>query len=55
MPNKETNRFSSLSDFRSKFYSLFSGPSFYSTFANLDKRLRKKVMITVSVANDCTE
>jgi len=55
MPTRETNRFSSLSDFRSKLYDLFAGPSFYSTFSNLDKKLRKKVMITVSIANNCTE
>jgi len=55
MPIEETNRFSSLSDFRSKFYSLFTGPTFYSTFAKLDEKLRKKVMITVSIANNCME
>ena len=55
MATEETNRFSSLPDFRSKFYSLFKGPTFYSTFTNLDDRLRKKIMITVSIANNCTE
>jgi len=55
MATEERNRFSSLSDFRSKFYGLFTGPSFYSTFAKLDERLRKKIMITVSIANNCTE
>jgi hypothetical protein len=55
MATEERNRFSSLSDFRSKFYGLFTGPSFHSTFAKLDERLRKKVMITVSIANNCTE
>jgi hypothetical protein len=55
MVTEEKNRFSSLSDFRSKFYSLFTGPTFYSTFKNLEEKLRKKVMITVSIANNCTE
>lgn len=55
MPTEGTNRFSSLSDFRSKFCSLFKGPSFYSTFTNLDDTLREKIMITVSIANNCTE
>jgi hypothetical protein len=55
MPTDGTNRFTSLADFRSKFYSLFKGPGFYSTFTNLDDKLRKKIMITVSIANNCTE
>ena len=55
MATEETNGFSSFPDFRAKFYSLFKGPTFYSTFANLDERLRKKIMITVSIANNCTE
>ena len=45
--------FTSYSDFKAKFYGLFKGPSFYLTFTNLDKKLRKKIMIAVSMANDC--
>jgi hypothetical protein len=55
MPTEEANRFTSLADFRSKFYSLFTGPTFYSAFTKLDDKLRKKIMITVSIANNCTE
>ncbi len=55
MPTEETSRFTSMSDFKSKFYSLFTGPSFYSAFTKLDEKLRKKIMITVSIANNCTE
>jgi len=55
MPTEEANRFTSLADFRSKFSSLFTGPTFYSAFTKLDGKLRKKIMITVSIANNCTE
>jgi precorrin-2 methylase len=55
MPADKTSTFTSLSDFKSKFYSLFRGPTFYSTFTKLDKKLRKKIMITVSIANNCME
>jgi len=50
----KTSTFTSLSDFNSKFRSLFTGPTFYSTFTKLDEKLRKKIMITVSIANNCT-
>ena len=55
MAAHKTSRFTSLSDFKSKFYSLFTGPTFYSTFTKLERKLRKKVMITVSIANNCKE
>jgi hypothetical protein len=54
MPAVKTSTFTSLKDFNSKFSSLFTGPTFYSAFTNLDEKLRKKVMITVSIANNCT-
>jgi hypothetical protein len=47
-------RFNSLSDFNAKLAGLFKGPTFYATFGNLDKRLTKKIMITVSIVNNCT-
>ena len=43
MAAHKTSRFISLSDFKSKFYSLFTGPTFYSTFTKLERKLRKKV------------
>ena len=55
MPAEKKNAFADFSDFGSKFCDLFTGPTFYSTFANLDEKFRKKVMITVSIANNCTE
>jgi hypothetical protein len=55
MSESPKTAFTSLSDMREKFVDMFSGPTFSSTFAGLDKRLRKKIMITVSIANNCTE
>jgi len=33
---------------------LFSGPLFISTFMKTDRRLREKLLITVSLANNCS-
>jgi len=55
MPENQDNKFTSLSDFKAKLSSMFEGPTFYSTFHNLDEKLRKKIMITVSIVNNCTE
>jgi hypothetical protein len=55
MPEDKANRFSSFSDFKAKLSSMFEGPTFYSTFNNLDVKLRKKIMITVSIVNNCKE
>ena len=46
-------KFTSFSDFVQKLFRLFKGPTFLSTFINLDKKLREKIMITVSIANNC--
>jgi hypothetical protein len=55
MSDERTKTFAGLSDLKSKFCDLFEGPSFYSAFTKLDDKLRKKIMIAVSVANNCTE
>ena len=55
MSGDSKGAFTSLSDFSSKFTGLFQGPSFYSAFTNLDKKLRKKIMITVSITNNCSQ
>ena len=46
-------KFTSFSDFIQKTYGLFKGPTFFSTFVNLDSKLREKIIITVSIANNC--
>ena len=55
MAEYQRSGFTSLSDFKAKLSSLFKGPTFYSAFTKLDRKLRKKIMITVSIANNCTE
>jgi hypothetical protein len=54
MAEDQRSRFTSLWDFNAKLCSLFRGPTFYSAFTKLDRRLRKKIMITVSIVNNCT-
>ena len=51
----KTTAFTSALDFNRKFLNLFKGPTFYSAFSKLDKRLIKKIMITSSIANNCLE
>ena len=46
--------FTSFKDFNSKFFGMFKGPSFYSAFTKLDKKLVKKIMIAVSMTNECS-
>ena len=53
MPEINKLKFTSLPDFIQKTYGLFKGPAFLSTFLNLDGRLREKIIITVSIANNC--
>ncbi len=46
-------RFDSLRDFVARFDDLFRGPTFAMTLIRLDPRLRERVMLAVSVANNC--
>ena len=55
MPEDKANKFASFSDFKAKLSSMFEGPTFYATFNNLDEKLRKKIMITISIVNNCKE
>ena len=55
MSEVNTTSFTSMSDFTDKLVSLFKGPTFYSAFSKLDKKLTKKIMITLSIANNCVE
>ena len=55
MKTVQGDSFTSLADFSAKLGNLFKGPTFYATFKNLDKNLREKIMITVSIANNCTQ
>ena len=55
MSEVNTTAFTSASDFKNKLIGLFKGPTFYSAFSKLDKKLTKKIMITLSIANNCVE
>ena len=54
MSENTIGRFNSLSDFNEKLNGLLKGPTLFSTFSKLDKKLTKKIMITVSIVNNCT-
>lgn len=45
--------FSSFSDFIKRFADMFKGPGFISAFRKIDPIFREKLMITVSMANNC--
>lgn len=47
------NTFSSFSDFFKRLFDLFRGPTFYMTFRRTDPKFREKVILTVSMANNC--
>ncbi len=55
MSETRTEGFTSLTDFGSKLVDFLKGPTLYSTFSTLDKRLIKKMMITVSIVNNCSQ
>ncbi len=46
-------RFGSLRDFFARFGDVFRGPTFAMTFIRLDPRFRERIMLAVSVANNC--
>ncbi len=45
--------FESPGDFLFRFFSIFRGPTFLSTFRNVDPVFREKLLLVVSMANDC--
>jgi len=45
--------FASPLDFFSKFFAMFKGESILSTFFNSDPKFREKLLLTVSIANNC--
>lgn len=45
--------FYSLSDFFRRFLGLFSGPLFLSAFRGIDPVFREKLLLTVSMTNNC--
>jgi len=45
--------FYSLSDFLKRFLGLFSGPLFISAFRGIDPVFREKLLLVVSMTNNC--
>lgn len=46
--------FRSFVDFFSGLWSIFKGPTFLMTFLKIDKKLREKILLTVSIGNNCS-
>ncbi len=46
-------RFYSIGDFFTRFSGLFRGPSFISTLLKTDRIFREKILLTVTLANNC--
>ena len=51
--NITMRRFKSGLDFLVRLADIFRGPTFLMTFLRVEPRLREKVMLAVSVANNC--
>ncbi|HNX25710.1 MAG TPA: hypothetical protein PKG60_16810 [Spirochaetota bacterium] len=45
--------FTSLYDFLKRFIDIFRGPMFISAFRKIDPVFREKLLLTVSMANNC--
>ncbi|HNU93114.1 MAG TPA: hypothetical protein PKO25_14670 [Spirochaetota bacterium] len=46
-------RFTSPGDFLSRLIAVFRGPSLISTLAGIDGLFREKILLTVTLANNC--
>jgi len=47
--------FTSPADFFGRFFEIFRGPGFRLTFSTIKARLREKILLTVSIANNCAQ
>jgi hypothetical protein len=45
--------FTSIYDFIKRFTAIFKGPSFIAVYRKIDPVFREKILITVSMANNC--
>ena len=45
--------FTSFFSFFSRLFDMFRGPSFHSAFKEIEDRLKEKVLLTVSISNNC--
>ncbi len=53
MNNKSKINFSSLKDLAARLIRVFYGPAFFMTLKNTDPIFREKLLITVSMSNEC--
>ncbi|MDY6933351.1 MAG: hypothetical protein SVZ03_03915 [Spirochaetota bacterium] len=53
MTTIQKRTFLSFTDFIQRFGQIFKGPTFLMTFIKVDNRLREKILLTVSIANNC--
>ncbi len=53
MSGIQMRKFNSFADFLARMADLFRGPTFLMTFLRVDPRFREKVLLTVSVVNNC--
>jgi len=44
---------SSLKELFVKFFRSFSGPTFFMTFRSIEPSFREKILLTVSMSNEC--
>jgi hypothetical protein len=50
----EKRSFESFADFFKKLIDIFKGPTFLMTFLKVDKILREKILLTISLSNNCS-
>lgn len=50
----EKRSFESIADFFKKLFDIFRGPTFLMTWLKIDKILREKILLTISMSNKCS-
>ncbi len=53
MRQVQMRTFRSVADFLRRFVLLFAGPSFITTLLGVDAKFREKLLLTVTMANNC--
>ena len=53
MKDLQLRTFESPLDFMEKFFGLFKGPTFISTFYKTDRKFAEQILLTVAMKNNC--
>jgi len=53
MKSTKLRTFASPLDFIGKFFGLFKGPTFISTFYKTDRKFAEQILLTVAMKNNC--